>query len=138
ASFFLGAGLFGLFGKRLEAAVFAPLRLENQGNQSIFRMSVILLILCTIYIVLITLLGVLPVFGTYAEYRIGAANALFYNMFLIILSLGLTFLLATGSRKQIYRHIVWFVIPAIFLLVSGNRGEVFYAGAASIAVLSSR
>src|SRR5690606_24885518 len=35
-------------------------------------------------------------------------------------------------------HIVWFVIPAIFLLVSGNRGEVFYAGAASIAVLSSR
>lgn len=137
-SFFLGAGFFTFFGRRFKPVVFDAVHIKNPGNQSIFRIGTILLILVTGYFIVMIITGVLPLFATYSEYRSKGIEAPYLPFILVFMSVGFTFLLATGSPSQIRRWIIWFILPAAYLLLIGTRGGVFFALAAGIAVLSSR
>lgn len=137
-SFFIGAGLLGLFGKRYKYVSQTPESILESGNQSIFRFGIGLLALCSLYIAVMMLFGFLPLFGSYLDYVKSLSTAPLYHLFLVLLSVGTTFTLATGSYAQIRRHLIWILIPSFLLLITGNRGEIFYAAASSAAILSLR
>ena len=111
---------------------------QSGGDRTIFYVGTALLVFCTLYIVLMVAFGALPLFASYAEFRDASERVFGYSFFLIVLAVGLTFVLATGSGKQIRRSITFFILPAVFLLMTGNRGEVLYPAAAAIVVLSAR
>lgn len=138
SSFFLSAGLFGQFGQRVSAEQQAIAPFSEQGSQPVFYTGVALLIYCTAYLIVLTILGILPLFASYGEYFAAVAEAPAYPAFLVFLSIGITFIIATGSARQIRRWIVFFIVPAILLAIAGNRGEILYAAAAVVGILGRR
>lgn len=138
ASFFLGAGIFTSFGRRLGSIKLDSISIQSSGNQAVFRASLIVLFLCNLYLLTMIAAGFLPLVTTYSDYRNSMIDVPYFPTFLTLLSVGVTFLLASGTKKQIMNLIIFYIIPALYLVINGNRGGVFYSLAAAIAVLSAR
>lgn len=137
-AFFLGSGLIGgrILAKQRQSV--SVINWQLPGSQPIFKIGILLLIFSTIYLIGAFLTNALPLFDTYSNYVTKISELPSYGLFLVAVSIGLTFMVATGSAKQIRKWIIFFIIPASLLLITGNRGEVFYALASSVAIVAIR
>jgi len=137
-AFFLGSGLLGGRILTKQRQTVSIINWQLHGNQPIFKIGVLLLIFSTIYLIGAFLTNSLPLFDTYSNYVTKLSELPSYPLFLVMISTGLTFMVATGSAKQIWKWIIFFIIPASLLLITGNRGEIFYALASSVAIVAIR
>ncbi|MBZ0292002.1 MAG: O-antigen polysaccharide polymerase Wzy family protein [Anaerolineae bacterium] len=137
SAYILGAGFIGRFGRTGKRAN-DPILLDSRTDRPILVTGVILLIFSSSYILIAGFSGNLPLFNSYAEFFAASSLAPGYSFFLVALSIGLTFLLATGTKRDIYRWIWFFIIPAGILLIAGSRGGVLYVLAASVSIVSKK
>ncbi len=113
------------------------LEIEQSGNLHFFIFGVILIILFTLQYFYYILTGKLSL-ENYASYISGIEELRFYTIGLALYSIGIAFSFANTNRSNI-KYLVILLLPTIStLLISGNRGEVFYPLLSAFGVLIIR
>lgn len=98
-----------------------------------------LIITVIVYFLYFLLTGNLNLKVSYSEFRTSpiTQNAL-YPYIIVIYATGIGYVVAGGTRKQIYIGMLLYLIPATIFFLTGNKGEVLYAVLACIGALSYR
>lgn len=133
ASFAVGASISAFSRRAPRVAI-----LERKGDQGVYLVGMVLLLAAAAYLLGALLLGPLSITMSYLEYRSAIAALPGYEWFIFALAVGITFTLATGSPTQRTWALSVFVPIALVLLLTGNRGEVFYPALAAVGVMGTR
>jgi len=113
--------------------------IERKNNKLIYYFGITFILLSGVYLLGLLFSGIIRISSSYLEYRsLLSDQPLAYFLFLFIFSSGLILTFSSGTKRQILYSTVLFAIPAGILLITGNRGEVFFPVAASIAVYYHR
>ncbi|MGE6368793.1 O-antigen polysaccharide polymerase Wzy [Planococcus kocurii] len=114
------------------------LSIEQEGNKGLFYTGVLLISSFLLYMVFASVTGRIPLFGGYIAYYTALDNAPEYTYFIFLLSIGVTFFLANGSKNQLKKFSILIILAALILISAGNRGEILYPLAAGFGVLLYR
>ncbi|MBK5462546.1 O-antigen polysaccharide polymerase Wzy [Peribacillus sp. TH27] len=99
----------------------------------------LLIIIFFIYLVYLFTTGKLPLFGTYQNYFSALSNLNFYQRGIFLYAVGITMILSNiFNMKNNKKSIFIIFLPGILLLLTGNRGEIFYPLLAGMGVLITR
>lgn len=131
-SFFLGASIVSR-SKRPSA-----LSLQSAGDSRLRKLGSVCLSIGGVYLVMCFATRRLPLFATYANFVEAIGNLPSYPYYLLGFSAGMTMTCAVGTAAHLRRAMILVGLQATLLLMTGNRGEVMYAAAASAAILSRR
>lgn len=83
--------------------------------------------------------GAFRIGGLYSDYRKNVVNeSSLYAYVLMFYSMGLIFIVACGTKKQIKLGLLLYCLPGLIFLLTGNKGEVMYSALAAIAVIIYR
>lgn len=113
---------------------------ENlSDNKGIVNIGYAFLIIVFLFYCFYLAIGAFTVGGSYSEFRdnvISTSNI--YAYILMLYSMGIVFVIAAGDKKQIKIGIILYCLSAFILLMTGNKGEVFYSVLACIGVAKYR
>lgn len=113
---------------------------ENlSDNKGIVNIGYVFLIIVFLFYCFYLAIGAFTVGGSYSEFRdnvISTSNI--YAYILMLYSMGIVFVIAAGDKKQIKIGIILYCLSAFILLMTGNKGEVFYSVLACIGVAKYR
>lgn len=113
---------------------------ENlSDNKGIVNIGYAFLIIVFLFYCFYLAIGAFTVGGSYSEFRdnvISTSNI--YAYILMLYSMGIVFVIAAGDKKQIKIGIILYCLSAFILLLTGNKGEVFYSVLACIGVAKYR
>ncbi len=113
---------------------------ENlSDNKGIVNIGYAFLIIVFLFYCFYLAIGAFKVGGSYSEFRdnvISTSNI--YAYILMLYSMGIVFVIAAGDKKQIKIGIILYCLSAFILLMTGNKGEVFYSVLACIGVAKYR
>ncbi|MDX5476032.1 MAG: O-antigen polysaccharide polymerase Wzy family protein [Bacillaceae bacterium] len=112
--------------------------LKRSGNILVYYFGILLNIYFIIYFIYITFTGRISLFGNYQNFVESLQETPFYGESLFLFAIGTTFIFSSGNKNQILKALPFFLFPALLLLITGNRGEVFYPLASSVGVLITR
>lgn len=108
-------------------------------NKGIVNIGYMFLIIVFLFYCFYLAIGAFTVGGSYSEFRdnvISTSNI--YAYILMLYSMGIVFVIAAGDKKQIKIGIILYCLSAFILLMTGNKGEVFYSVLACIGVAKYR
>ena len=134
-SFVIGASLFS---KPKQATQPIIIGLDTQGNQLVYRFGAFLLIISALYLFVMIVSGRFVLFTIYNNLFTTLGTIPGYSYFLVAYATSITLIVATGDRSQIIKMGALYGLIAVILMISGNRGEIFYASAATLAILGRR
>lgn len=138
-SFFLASIIVGMIlPRRSEAGSGGLPTLATRGNTNILYLGLIIQVGCLLFLLYLFATNQLPLFESYARFASQVAETDGYTQYLALFGVSAVFIFSAGSLKDIRRFALPYAIQGLFLLLTGNRGEVFYAGSAIVAILSSR
>jgi oligosaccharide repeat unit polymerase len=129
---FIFGGIF--FGKKI---IKEDLITNNYGaDKSLWipRVGFICLIIVLLYFVLNILTGSISLTLGYSEFKEWRKESDFISFALFLLATGYIMVIATGSKHQIYYINILYFIMSIILFLTGNKGEVLYAGLTALGV----
>ncbi|WP_414045612.1 O-antigen polysaccharide polymerase Wzy [Macrococcus equi] len=134
-----------ILGYLLISYILVIIKKENKINQSInefgnkyfYYAGILLIVFFTILYLYYIFTGKLRI-GNYLEYVDSLGEAKLYPYGIAALSIGIAFTFSNTNRKGIIKLILLLLVPLSLLLMTGNRGEVFYPLLASMAVLINR
>lgn len=107
------------------------------GYNRVDRIGIPILIVGTLYIVGLALM--FNLFGSGYSLFLSVVESLpLYGHFVVLNSLSIAFIIASGSDKGIKVSIIIFIIQAIFQFSMGNRGEILYSAVVCIALITLR
>ncbi len=111
---------------------------EMYSNNGIKYVGILLLLTCNIYLLVSFFAGNLPLNAPYAYYRAAIELLPSYKWFLFAFATSIPFLFSSVKKNEFKWLIPLVLIPSVGLLLTGNRGEVFFPLAAGIAVLNKK
>lgn len=111
--------------------------LQYSGANKIDKVGIPLLVIGTAYIASIALTYNLMGAG-YSNFLAVAENLPLYGHFVVLNSLSIAFIIASGSDKGVKISVIVFIIQAIFQFSMGNRGEIMYSAVVCIALITLR
>lgn len=87
------------------------------------------------YLFVLMLSGGLRLTMSYTSFMDLINTSSIYQNLLFVYSAGICYVVACGNKTQMQIGVVLFALAAIILFMTGNRGEVLYAGLACLGVL---
>lgn len=115
------------------------LKTQVKSNSLIVYIGIFLICLVLLYTIIMAAIGEINLFGSYGQFlTFSQKNYATWGMMLILYATGFIFVVASGNKKQIKVAIILFSLMAFILLVTGNKGEVFYAVLAALGVYLTR
>lgn len=109
----------------------------NSDNR-LWITGTILLLYTVLYFLYNLTIGSLSLNMNYGEFRNVMDELPGYSLVLFLLSTGISFSTATGNKKQLKITSIIFILIMLFMLITGNRGEIFYPLAAVLPILIIR
>lgn len=107
-----------------------------QNNNAFYVVGIIMLLITLIFFVVCLATGVFSLNSSYQDYRAALTDSSqLYNYVLIIYATGLTYVVAASDGRKLKVGIILFTMSAIILLLTGNKGEVFYAVLAALGII---
>jgi len=142
----VGAFLSGLAAATIALVMSRPWRLPEparpvlttSSRAGLLRVGVIMLGMASLYLLVVTFLGILPINRGYIAYREAMEFLPGYSLVLVLLAMGMTFVAANADRRHLFWLLALIAIPCVILVMAGNRGEVLYPGIAALGVLAHR
>ena len=108
-------------------------------NKLIVHIGYFFLIIVFFFYCFYLAIGAFRIGGSYSEFRNNViSNSSIYAYILMIYSMGIVFIIAAGEKKQIKIGVGLYCLSAFILLMTGNKGEVFYSVLACIGVAKYR
>lgn len=116
----------------------ANLSMKKRGSSLIYKLGVTFSVYFALYLLFGFISGNLPLWGTYQQYFNAIGNYPFYSTSIFLYSLGISFIISNMQKDRIRFSVVIILLPAILLLITGNRGEILYPLTASLGTLIVR
>lgn len=109
---------------------------EARENAACYTLGMVMLAGVLFYFVILLVTGKMSFNMSYTDYRdsVMKGNAL-YSWILVFYPTGLLYVIASADGKKRSFGIALFVATAAIFLVTGNKGEVFYAVLAALGIL---
>lgn len=109
---------------------------EERENSVCYILGILMLMGVLFYFIILLVMGRMSFNMSYTDYRDGvmSGNAL-YSWALVFYPTGLLYVIASADGKKRSLGVALFVSVAVILLVTGNKGEVFYAVLAALGIL---
>lgn len=112
---------------------------QTKNHSTLVCVGYIFLIIVFLFYCYYITIGAFKIGRSYMEFRNNViATSDIYAYILMLYSMGIIFIVATGTEKQIKIGIALYSLSAIILLLTGNKGEVFYSVLACIGVAKYR
>lgn len=108
------------------------------GNKYLKILGYILINLFTLAFIYWILSGSINLTLAYSDFHSSLSRIKYYEIFLLFFALGITFVLANTKLSDMKFPIIIASIPIVLLLLTGNRGEIFYPLLAGLGVLVNR
>ena len=107
-----------------------------QNNNAFYVAGIIMLLLTLVFFVICLATGVFSLNSSYQEYRAALTDSSqLYNYVLILYATGLAYVVAASDGTKLKIGIIIFILSAIILLLTGNKGEVLYAVLAAFGII---
>lgn len=125
--------------KRIAMPVSRNVAKNLSDNKVIVNVGYVFLIIVFLFYCFYLAIGAFTVGGSYSEFRDNVISTSdIYAYILMLYSMGIVFVIAAGDKKQIKIGIILYCLSAFILLMTGNKGEVFYSVLACIGVAKYR
>ncbi len=108
------------------------------GKKSYLIYGEMLVIGFFIFLTYLFVTGKLPLFGTYQDYFSSLENVTFYQTGIFVYALGITLIFSNVSAQTYKLPLFIILLPGLMLLITGNRGELFYPLLAGLGVVITR
>ena len=106
------------------------------NNNAFYFAGIIMLLITLVFFVVCLATGVFSLNSSYQDYRAALTDSnQLYNYVLILYATGLTYIVAASDGTKLKVGIIIFSMSAIILLLTGNKGEVFYAVLAALGIM---
>lgn len=115
------------------------ININNYGDVKWVKIGAILINIFTVYFIFQVLVGNLKIFGVYQEFHSSLNYLEFYSTGIFFYAIGITLILSNINsimKNKLYIFIM--LIPATLLIITGNRGEIFFPMLAGLGVLITR
>ena len=109
---------------------------EKRENGVCYTLGILMLTGVLFYFIILLVMGRMSFNMSYTDYRdsVMSGNAL-YSWMLVFYPTGLLYVIASADGKKRSIGVALFVATAVIFLVTGNKGEVFYAVLAALGIL---
>lgn len=112
---------------------------DFSDNKLMVNVGYAFLIIVFLFYCFYLAIGAFTIGGSYSDFRDNVISTSgVYAYILMLYSMGIIFIIASGNKKQIKIGIVLYCMSAFILLMTGNKGEVFYSVLACIGVAKYR